>query len=24
VDDEIQDLADWLKLDLARPGRSSP
>jgi uncharacterized protein len=24
VDDEIQDLADWLKLDLARPGRPSP
>ena len=24
VDGEIQDLADWLKLDLARPGRSSP
>jgi hypothetical protein len=24
VDAEIQDLADWLELDLTRPGRSSP
>jgi uncharacterized protein len=24
VDDEIQDLADWLELDLTRPGRSAP
>jgi uncharacterized protein len=24
VDAETQDLADWLQLDLARPGSSSP